>query len=118
MFMQKRTHYEQPLVQLDDVGDLKSPDAGVPVGEVELEADAGVAADDDEKGEHQVDDEHGDDEGEAVLLHPHPGQGAGQAEGFGAVPAPAHDGEQGPGESVQPDPHAQDLRRPPAYHLP
>ena len=93
----RETHDEQPAIHLDDVGDLP---AAVPVGAVELEADAEVAGDDDERGEDQVEAHFGDDEGEAVVHHPLPGQGAGQAEGFRAVPAPAHDGQQGPGEGV------------------
>ena len=109
-----QTHGEQPALYPDNVWDLKTRPAAVPVGAVELEADAEVAGDDDERGENQVEAHYGNDEGEAVVLHPLPGQGAGQAEGFGAIPAPADDGEQGPGEGVQPYPRTQDLHRPSA----
>ena len=105
----KQTHDEQPAVHLDNVWYLKTPLDAVPVGAVELETDAEVAGDYDERGEGQVEAHYGDDEGEAIDLHPPPGQGAGQAEGFGAVPSPTDDGEQGPGECVQPDPRTQYL---------
>lgn len=93
-------------MQLDDVGDSVAVAHRLLVGEVELDSNAEVAADDDHGGDGQVEGEHGDDEGEALVFHLRPGQRAGQAERLGAVAAPAQHGEQSPHQSVEPDPHA------------
>lgn len=100
-------------MQLDDVGHVVGVVHGLLVGDVEVDGDAEVAAADDDGGRHQVEGENGQHEGEALVLHLRPGQGAGQAEGLGAVAAPAQDGEQGPDQAVEPDPHAHDFHRPP-----
>lgn len=80
------------------------------VGEIELDGDAKVAAGDDDRRYDQVEGEHGDDKGrEALMFHLSPGKRTGQAKGLWPVPSPAQNGKQSPDQSVQPDPHAQQL---------
>lgn len=105
------TYNEQPALQLDDVGHVVDVVHGLLVGEEKVDGDAKVAAADDERGRHQVEGEHGQDEGEALVLHLGPGQRAGQAERLGAVTSPAQDGEEGPDQTVEPDPSAHELHR-------
>lgn len=76
-------------MELDYVGDAVAIVHRLFVGEIEVDGYAEVAAEDDDGGHDQVEGEHGDDEGETLVFHLPPGQGAGQAEGLGAVPPPA-----------------------------
>ena len=92
-------------MHLDNIGYL----VAVLVDVEELQDDAGVAEDDDRGGHDQVEGEHGDDKGEAFVLHLSPGQRAGQAKGLGPVSAPAQYGAQGPEQGVEPRPRAQEL---------
>lgn len=87
------------------------------VGEIEVDGDAKVAGDDDDRRHDKVQGKHGDDESETLVLHLSPGKRAGQAEGLRAVPPPAQNGEQSPDQTVEPDPHAHDLHCPPADFL-
>lgn len=105
-------------MELDDVWDSFAVVHGLFVGEEEVDGDAEVAADDDHGRSDQVQGKHGDDEREALVLHLRPGQRAGQAEGLGAVTPPTQDGKQSPDQSVEPDPHAQQLHRLPTDFLP
>lgn len=95
-------------MELDNVGDSVAVHR-LFVGEIEVDGDAKVAADDDYGGHCQVEEEHGHDEGEVLKFHLPPGKRAGQAEGLRAVPSPAQNGEHGPHQAVEPNPHAQDL---------
>lgn len=88
------------------------------VRDVELDGDAEVAAEDDDGRYGEVEGEHGDDEGEALVLHLPPGERAGQAEGLRAVAAPAQQGEQSPEQRVDPRTQAQQLHLPQADLLP
>lgn len=103
------TYYQQPSMELDDVGHSVAVLQRPFVGEVQVDGDAEVAADDDGCGEDEVEGEHGDDEREALGFHLAPGERAGQAEGLGAVPPPAQEGAQRPDQSVEPDPQTQHL---------
>lgn len=100
-------------MQLDEVGHVVNVVHGLLVGEEEVDGNPKVAATDDNRGRHQVEGEHGHDEGEALMLHLRPGQRAGQAEGLGAVTSPTQDGEKCPDQAVEPDPRAHDFHRPP-----
>lgn len=110
------TYYQQPPMELDDVRDALAA-LCLSVGEVELEGDAKVAADDDGRRHGEVEGEHGDDKREALVFHLPPGEWAGHTEGFWPVPPPAQDGEQSPDESVQPRANTQHLYLLPADFL-
>ena len=98
-------------MELDDVGHSVAVLQRPFVGEVEVDGDAEVAADDDGCWDDEVEGEHGDDERAALGFHLAPGERAGEAEGLGAVPPPAQEGTQRPEQSVEPDPQAQLLHR-------
>lgn len=68
----KATHYQQPAMHLDDMGDLVAVFDGL-IGQIELEGNAEVAANDDYRRHDQVKGEHGDDERETLLFHVSPG---------------------------------------------
>lgn len=105
-------------MEFDNVGDSVAVVHRLLVGEVELDGDAKVAAEDDDGGHDQVEEEYGDHEREGLVLHLPPGQRAGQAKGLGAVSTPAHYGEQSPDQSIEPGPQAQHLHLLPADFLP
>lgn len=67
------TYYQQPPMELDDVRDALAA-LCLSVGEVELEGDAKVAADDDGRRHGEVEGEHGDDKREALVFHLPPGE--------------------------------------------
>lgn len=95
-------------MELDDNGDLVGV-KGLFIGEIEFDGDAKVAADDDDRRNGEVEGENGDDERESLVFHLAPGQRAGYAERLWAITSPAQNGEHGPYDAVEPDPHAHDL---------
>lgn len=104
-------------MELYNIGDSVAVVHRLFVGVIELDGDAKVAADDDDRRHDEVERDHGDHKREALMLHLVPGKRARQAEGLRAVPPPAQYGEQSPEQCVQPGPQAQHLHLPPADFL-
>lgn len=96
-------------MELDDDGDLIAVIHRLFVGEIEFDGNAKVAADDDDCWHDEVEGENGDDERESLIFHLTPGQRAGYAERLRAITPPPQNGEHGPHDAVEPDPHAHDL---------
>lgn len=104
-------------MHLDDIGYSVAVVQGFLVGEIKVDGDTKVAADDDDTRQGEVEGEKGDDKRETLAFHLSPGERAGQAKGFRAVPSPAQDGEQSPDQTVEPGPYAHDLHCLPADFL-
>lgn len=104
-------------MELDHIWDSVAVVHRLPVGKIELDGYAKVAAEDDDGRYGQVEEEHGDDKGEAVVFHISPGQRAGQAKGLWPIATPAQYGEQSPDQSIQPGPQAQHLHFDPSDFL-
>lgn len=68
------TYYQQPPMQLDNIRDSVAVVHRFFVGEMELDGDAKVTADDDDRRYGKVEGEHGDDKREALVFHLSPGE--------------------------------------------
>lgn len=95
-------------MELDDDRDLVGV-TSLFIGGIEFNGDAKVAADDDDRRHGKVEGENGDDERESLVFHVAPGQRAGYAKRLRAITSPAQNGEYGPHQAVEPDPHTHDL---------
>lgn len=61
-------------MELDDVGDSVAVVHRLFVGEIEFDGDAKVAAEDDDSGHDQVEEEQGDNKRESLIFHLAPGK--------------------------------------------
>lgn len=103
-------------MHLDNIG-YSVAFAGFLVGDIKVDGNTKVAAEDDDTRQGEVERENGNDERKTLAFHFSPGERAGQAKGFRAVPSPAQDGEQSPDQTVEPGPYAHDLHSLPADFL-
>lgn len=69
-----------------------------------------VTGNDGQRRQHRAQEEHAQDEGETIggVVEFAPGYGTGDAKGLRAVVAPAHQGQDGPEQGVEPDKSNQD----------